>query len=343
MVKEKFSCKMLKFLTSPFALLHFHSHLLFSNNSNRFLPPLSSKMPKYRVLRDRRCRICRYCQQKIWTPRPFYFNDGSKTAACRNFEKFTGIDVSTDPEYFPIAVCGRCDGGCVKGKVSKPFGDWDVSTPEKEEKVKEALQYLLNTNIVDLKKERMRMKREAQRTARGLEEVDIEPVPDEEGTVIISKTDNPAKYEISYEGNQIWCNIVNLNSMDENSPILNNPIDRYFVRGRAKMLLHETLEAGGKILKINGQYVLVEEEIEVFNLNEIVEEQEENAVDEEMEIAEEEEEEFTCNVSNAVHPWRKLTFLLDLLGENATRIPPIPPLRQKRFQQTLLLFLLRLL
>ena len=300
-------------------------------NSN-LLAFRNSKMPKA-TRRYKGLRICRWCQRKIvQDPRRLFFGSGTKSAACKHLEKFTGIDASKDPEYFPGALCGDCVRGCLRGTLKRRSGDWDVSTPEKERKVKELLEYIQRTPIKVLEKEeREREEMEAQNAM-------YESGEDPPGTVVITKSEDASKYVISEDGEMILRNIVNLNSMDENAVIENNPIERYFVRGKAKMLQHLTLEAGGKVLKINGQYVLVEEEIEVFNLNEIVE-----GEDAGIEVEASGNDSFKCKVSKYINSRISNLPPTDLLRENASRIPRIASHHQNQFRQILLLLLLRLL
>lgn len=80
------------------------------------------------------------------------------------------------------------------------------------------------------------------------------------------------KYLISTDKSVFSKSIVNLENPDENIMQPNNPIECYMDDGKAHMLFHETLAKGGKILLVNGVYILVEDEIQVFNLNEKVRE-----------------------------------------------------------------------
>ena len=207
-----------------------------------------------------------------------HLDDGSKNRIALRFEEKLGVDVSHDPDWFPLAVCRGCkDGLYAKGEMKKEIADWDVSTPEKEAELRERLNAISSRHLGDLKKERLRKNAERLRemTAKRLQEREEaeEAAANAElpGTFSITKSDNPSKYLIANEETMEEKNIVNLRSMDENTPIENNPIDKYLLDGQAKMLHQFTLGAGGKILRINGQYVLIEAEIEVFNLNEIAE------------------------------------------------------------------------
>ena len=227
---------------------------------------------------------CRYCQKKmhrkeiIWQHIYFLFKpEGARTKYAGLFEEATGVDLKQDLDWFPTVLCRSCKKGVTGEKLTNELADWDVSTPEREALVKERLE---NIRSIPRKSNWKKSKRkavvvpEATDWAVEMDEhgVTIDPeaeLPPEDGyqQYEIEKTADAGRYLISNNGNAISKNIVNLENLDENIVLENNPFDQYLQDEKVQMIYQLTHDEGGKILLINGKYIFVEDEIQVFHLN----------------------------------------------------------------------------